>query len=121
MNKDLRKEREFRKNSNIVKCWGEYKNNFINNVLLDNEEEICDKMCENMDVVETTVDTLIGWLNTPVGREYLKKALGDNILFTADGLWENFYNENLHTDKLLMDYGFEEEEIIKLKNGENLK
>lgn len=97
MFKDLSQNRANRMDSNLVQTWlGEYKQMVMNDVVFKESsytafnQEWLDKVNDNPEVAEVVADTLIGWLNSPVGRGFIAKSFGVNIPQGDDGIEDCF-------------------------------
>ena len=87
VNRDMFRYREGREESRLVKVWQKnYKKSvFIDNIILcyssnkEGKEDEVKQLREHSYVAEIAVDTIIGWLNSPVGRMFLSEALDVSI------------------------------------------
>lgn len=93
-NRDMFAYRDGRAESGLVKLWHDkYKESiFMDDIILcyrhnhEGKEAILKGLRQNEGAVEVAVDTLIGWLNSPVGRSFLSEGLGIKIpLYDRDG------------------------------------
>lgn len=96
-NKDLSQYRANRTDSNVVQTWlNEYKQMVMNDVVFKGatntafNQEWLDKVNGNPEVAEIVADTVIGWLNSPVGRQFISTAFGVNIPQGNDGIEKCF-------------------------------
>lgn len=93
MNKDMSQYRENRVDSKVVKTWlGEYKQSILNSIIFryENYESFNDdwlaEVNRNPECAEIVADTLIGWLNSPVGRSFISKSFDVKIPIGDDGV-----------------------------------
>ena len=93
MNKDMSQYRANRKSSKIVKTWlNKYKQQTLEHVIFRHfqsnsfNEEWLDIVNSNPMCAEIVADTIIGWLNSPVGRSFLKESFDVNIPCGNDGI-----------------------------------
>lgn len=84
--KDMSHYRDGRKESKVVDTWlNEYKQMVMNEIIYrqSNPEsvpsEILDRLYESHDVSEIVADSIIGWLNSPVGRTFISKAFSIEV------------------------------------------
>lgn len=121
-NRDTRAYRGFRKYSFLIKLWNnEYKDKFFNyfyplakeylNSLENTKNESIEELYEPMII---TIDTLICWLNSPVGRYFVKEAYNVKIPDGLDGMFLEAYQQGIFSKDYLLEYGLSEEEIEKL-------
>lgn len=121
-NKDIRAYRGFRKESKLVKSWNnKYKKmfySFFNPLIMDyikssenNKEETLKELYEPIIIV---VDTLICWINSPVGRCFVRDVYKVDISDGIDGMPLDMYQMGLISKEYLLKYGLSEEEIMKL-------
>lgn len=97
MFKDLSQYRANRVESGVVKTWlGDYKQMVMNDVVFKEpsnsafNQEWLDKVNDNSEVAEIVADTIIGWLNSPVGRQFVSTAFGVDIPQGNDGVEDCF-------------------------------
>jgi len=111
MNKDMSQYRANRTSSKVVQTWlNKYKQQTLEHVIFRHyhsdsfNEEWCDIVNNNPECAEIVADTIIGWLNSPVGRVFLKESFDVNIPCGNDGIdegenlmeiYEKTYNQEL--------------------------
>lgn len=121
-NRDIRAYRGFRKESKLVKSWNKkYKKmfyTFLNPLIIEhikslenNKKETLEELYEPIMIV---VDTLICWINSPVGRYFIKDVYKVKIPDGIDGMPIDIYKMGLFSKSYLLKYGLSEEEIMKL-------
>lgn len=122
INKDIRAYRGFRKESKLVKLWNnKYKKicyNFLSPLIMEHlstlnihrEEDI-----KNVyEPITIAVDTLICWINSPVGRYFIRDVYNVNVPDGIDGMPIDVYQMGLFDKEYLLDYGLTEKEIMEL-------
>lgn len=78
--KDINLYRYGRYGCDVMETWKKYKNQIIESIIFKyGHDELCNKellkiVRENPECVEIVADTIIGWLNTHVGRGFLRQA-----------------------------------------------
>ena len=109
MNKDMSQYRANRTSSKVVQTWlSKYKQQTLEHVIFrhyrydSSNEEYVNIVNNNPECAEIVADTLIGWLNSPVGRVFLKESFDINIPCGNDGIDEgeviNLY-EKMHNQE----------------------
>lgn len=86
-NKDMSQYREGRKESKVVNTWlNEYKQMIMNEIIYrhSNPETVSESTLDAIyngspETAEIVADTIIGWLNSPVGREFIQHAFHVSI------------------------------------------
>lgn len=85
--KDLGQYRQGRLDSQVIKTWNKsYKQMVLNHIVLKQSssdsvinKEHLKKVQENSEVAEIVADTVIGWLNSHVGRCFIRDAFGIEV------------------------------------------
>jgi len=97
MNKDMSQYRENRKESKVVQTWlNEYKQSIMDSVIFryyeDNpySDEWTSIVNKNPECAEIVADTIIGWLNSPVGRSFIRESFDIKIPTGNDGINRNY-------------------------------
>jgi len=119
MNKDMSQYRANRKSSKVVRTWlNKYKQQTLEHVIFrhyrsdSSNEEFVNIVNNNPGCAEIVADTIIGWLNSPVGRVFLKESFDVNIPCGNDGidegevinLYEKMYNQESIDIKKTVEY-----------------
>jgi len=98
MNKDMSQYRANRSSSKVVQTWlNKYKQQTLEHVIFrhyrydSSNEEFVNIVNDNLECAEIVADTIIGWLNSPVGRSFLKESFDVNIPCGNDGIDEGEY------------------------------
>lgn len=93
MNKDMSQYRKNRADSEVVKNWiNDYKQSIMSSVLFRDynsdtfNKEWLEIVRNNPECAEVVADTIIGWLNSPVGRSFISKSFNVKIPIGNDGI-----------------------------------
>lgn len=122
INKDIRAYRGFRKESKLVKLWNnKYKKicyNFLNPLIMEHLNSLNIKKEEEIksiyEPITIVVDTLICWINSPVGRYFIRDVYKVSVPEGIDGMPVDVYQMGLFDKEYLLDYGLTEKEITEL-------
>jgi hypothetical protein len=95
--KDMSQYRENRVDSDIVQNWiNNYKNMVLEDIIFRfrqpniYDERWLSEVREHPECAEIAIDTLIGWLNSPVGRTFIRESFNVPIPDGEDGLSKNW-------------------------------